>query len=305
MHTRTHTFTCIHTTEQTHTHIPQGCPLSGSVYAATSTALVHLLSTEIPAECIFMFADDLAMLLDDVERLPAVARILDIYATATNLKVDVSKTVVVPLRVHEHDSDRVIRDHKNGIGDILPEWSKVKVAMQAKYLGYQVGPSSTRDMQWKGALEEHTRRVRQTVAGGAAPSFNIRHYDTYVAALCTYVGSMYRAPLHLDHHFAVAVQRLCRFPHRAMPKGALRRMREMGLPQVRDTVLEGELAFVWNARRLSGTLLRYSGEREKSTGRWRQWPRTRLRRTTSCGRTEHELTSCKMGTGAQRSCSAR
>lgn len=181
--------------------IPQGCPLSGSVYAATSTALMHLLTTEIQAECIFMFADDLALLLDDVERLPAIAKILNIYARATNLKVKVGKTVIVPLRVHEHDFDRVIQEHKNVIRDHLPEWSTVKVAMQARHVRHQVGPSATRDMQWSGALEEHTKRVRQTVAGGAAPSFNIRHYNTYVAALCTYIGSMYRAPLHLHHHF--------------------------------------------------------------------------------------------------------
>lgn len=98
--------------------------------------------------------------------------------------------------------------------------------------------------------------MRQTVAGGAAPSFNIRHYNTYVAALCTYIASMYRAPPDLDHHFCVAGQRLCRFPYRAMPQSAWRRMCEMGLPQVRDIVLEAELMFLCSARRLHGTVTR-------------------------------------------------
>lgn len=93
-----------------------------------------------------MFADDLAILLDDVERLPAVARILNIYAKATNLKVNVGKTVIVPLRAHDRNLDEVIQDHKSAISDILPEWSNVKVALQARYLGYQVDPAASRDM---------------------------------------------------------------------------------------------------------------------------------------------------------------
>lgn len=80
------------------TGVPQGCPLSGSVFACATVTLVQMLVEVAGASDVFLFADDTAVVVvDRVSQLVAIRQAFEQYKAATALSLKDTKCVLLPL----------------------------------------------------------------------------------------------------------------------------------------------------------------------------------------------------------------
>ena len=78
--------------------IRQGCPLSPLLYAAVSDLYLRRLSRSFPDATLRAWADDLAMVLPGaMAKLSALHQFFDEFFRLSGLRLNVPKTVVVPL----------------------------------------------------------------------------------------------------------------------------------------------------------------------------------------------------------------
>lgn len=141
--------------------------------------------------------------------------------------------MVVPLRPdREWESTR--EWYKRALRTVAPQWADMLVASSTKYLGLIVGPGATPDEQWAGAWQKHDRRVSELAAGRCAPSAARDHYAVYIRPVLGYTAQVLQEPVDLAHKEDVTLQRLWRFPLRALPRGAGGLMRRLGLPVPAD-----------------------------------------------------------------------
>ena len=78
------------------TGIRQGCPLSPVLFAIVADLLLRKLQQELPNSTIRAFADDTAMVIDDMRLLPRIIAIFEEYAGFPNLGLNLNKTMVIP-----------------------------------------------------------------------------------------------------------------------------------------------------------------------------------------------------------------
>jgi hypothetical protein len=79
------------------TGIRQGCPLSPLLFAIVADLLLRKLQQKLPQSTIRAFADDTAIVIDDMRLLPRIIKIFEEYAGFSNLGLNLSKTIVIPL----------------------------------------------------------------------------------------------------------------------------------------------------------------------------------------------------------------
>lgn len=76
--------------------IQQGCPLSGSIYAAASLPIVGLLRTVLSDEAIWMYADDLAIVIPDMATLEPLFKVFEVVEQVAGLRLSVAKSTLIP-----------------------------------------------------------------------------------------------------------------------------------------------------------------------------------------------------------------
>lgn len=113
-----------------------------------------------------------------------------------------------------------------GLAGVTPEWSGFSVASSATYLGAQLGPAVDHEARWAAAAGKFSKRVLGMARTCLAPSAGLK----YVAML---------TPPHscLDRAEDLAVQRLLRMPHKALPRGFAAHLASVGLPRVRPLAI--------------------------------------------------------------------
>ena len=78
--------------------VRKGCPLSPLLYALAADALLEKICTTLPGIWARAYADDTAVVLSDFwGQAPALADIFDTFASISNLHVNYSKRVIIPL----------------------------------------------------------------------------------------------------------------------------------------------------------------------------------------------------------------
>lgn len=77
------------------TGVPQGCPMRGSSFAMATRCIIHLLATVVPQCDIFMYADDLALIVRDVSMARDLIRIFGIIERISALKLNIKKCKVL------------------------------------------------------------------------------------------------------------------------------------------------------------------------------------------------------------------
>lgn len=78
------------------TGVPQGCPLSGSMFAVAPQALVAPLSAEVDPDDLFVDADDIAMIIRSTADVGRIVSLFVIVAATTPLRRKVSSGPLVP-----------------------------------------------------------------------------------------------------------------------------------------------------------------------------------------------------------------
>ena len=134
----------------------QGCPLSGSLFVICLNPFLHLLDKFLYApegppvgdfcqkdigEIARAFADDLALVLAGLQKLPKIASLFKILQQVSGLSLKASKCVLIPLG--EVFDSNLIAKVRQFLHDNLPAWSSFRVESYGEYLGVLVGPGAT------------------------------------------------------------------------------------------------------------------------------------------------------------------
>ena len=115
--------------------VRQGCPASATIFAwCSQPVLVYLQSNLQMGRTVKGYADDAFLILHDIwNELGHVFMLLEVVARATNLQVNLRKTIIVPLWTC------VVTRVREIIGRKFPHLSEIAVAGAAKYLGFWIG----------------------------------------------------------------------------------------------------------------------------------------------------------------------
>ena len=77
--------------------IRQGCPLSPLLFAIVADILLRRLASDFPECGTRAFADDTAMVIDDLKLLPKIFDLFKEYEGFSKLGLNLKKTVIIPL----------------------------------------------------------------------------------------------------------------------------------------------------------------------------------------------------------------
>ena len=111
------------------------------------------------------FADDIGYIIFNIRvTLPLVSDCLELFGLVSNVKLKITKTVLVPLWTTDLEAAKRI------ILGVVPSWQGVDVASKAKYLGVLLGPQTAETM-WSGALKKYIARFQ--CARGSKAGFSI------------------------------------------------------------------------------------------------------------------------------------
>ena len=87
--------------------IRQGCPLSPLLFAIVADILLRKLASEFPGCGIRAFADDTAMVIDDIALLPKIMDLFKEYEGFSHLGLNLKKTVIIPLYDCELEDEKI------------------------------------------------------------------------------------------------------------------------------------------------------------------------------------------------------
>ena len=77
--------------------IIQGCPCSGSLFAIAADFLIRGLAAEV-TEDLWAFADDIAILIDSIDRIQSVESLFEWFANASGLHLNATQMLHYPTR---------------------------------------------------------------------------------------------------------------------------------------------------------------------------------------------------------------
>ena len=117
--------------------VRQGCPLSPLLFVLVVDILLRKLDQTLPGDTtIRAFADDVGMILADATRdLAPALHIYEQFACFSGLKLNLAKTVVIPLWQQEGESTP-----QDLLAQACPRCKEMSFSSHGTYLGFSVGP---------------------------------------------------------------------------------------------------------------------------------------------------------------------
>ena len=167
--------------------IRQGCPISPLLFAIAADMLLRKLKLIFPDAGVHAFADDTGVVIDDIMLLPRILDIFQVYAGFSNLHLNLSKTVVIPL--FEADLEEL----KNEMTKSHPDCFNLQWAYHCKYLGIHIGPEGEKHA-WKEALAKYRTRVNKFAGLALGANYNVKVYNSLAFSVLSFVSQFYRPP---------------------------------------------------------------------------------------------------------------
>ena len=141
-----------------------------------------------PGRFLEAYADDIALILHNCwEELGELFRIMDEIFAATNLRINLEKSVIIPLFAAK------LEKVKERIGQIWPHLAALEVAECAKYLGFWVGPIGSNESSWKKPAIKFSERCTTANSLGNGKTTAIAGANMYGYFILSYVA-MLREP---------------------------------------------------------------------------------------------------------------
>jgi len=134
------------------------------------------------------FADDIAAILTDWWRQgPLLERVFHEFEQISNLSLNISKTVCVPLWI-------------NGVGEVrtktpqlIPRWATVCADVKGTYLGFVVGPGKGTG-SWDKPLQKFKDRVGRWSRIGGGMQYAALAYNVFALSTLLYVAQLEPVP---------------------------------------------------------------------------------------------------------------
>eukprot|EP00971_Amphidinium_carterae_P301974 5999379-Amphidinium_carterae.1 len=114
--------------------VAQGNPLSAWIYNVAFDSFIRLVNSQLrPKEVAVAFADDVTLILSELDRLHDVLAWSEMLGAVMSLKLKMSKTQLVPLAGYS------IEEWKAAITDMHGDWCADSVVASARILGVIFG----------------------------------------------------------------------------------------------------------------------------------------------------------------------
>ena len=164
--------------------IRQGCPLSRCSSQQFWILFVRHLQRLLPGQAVRAYADDIAAVVHDIEAAaPLLVREFQRLAQATNLVLNVSKTICIPLR----ETSLSIATDK--LKAACEQWAEITVADTGKYLGFYIGPGKAQ-LSWTAAGQKMLSRARSWDYSRFGLYYATCAHNLYVSSLPSYIGQL-------------------------------------------------------------------------------------------------------------------
>jgi len=169
--------------------VRQGCPLSLILFAlALDPVLVYLSKLGPQNTLTRAYADDIGIVLADVQDFDKLAEPFKILAEAANLEVNIGKTYLIPL------FDATLTAVQEIISNMA--WAQVGIELEeAKYLGFQVGRRTNATNNFRSAMVKFRDRAAYWLAKREVGTFfQVLGFEMFAASVLNFVGQLYTLP---------------------------------------------------------------------------------------------------------------
>ncbi len=164
--------------------IRQGCPLSPLLLALVIDLLLRRLQKHLPNCTIRAFADDIAIVMNDVvQDMPIIRKIFHEFSQISNLDLNLPKCVMIPL--WEGDVEK----KKEFIHGNVTDCGNMEVANKGTYLGFSIGPDGHED-NWNKAIRKYLDRARDWARVGLGLTHTAAAYSIYILPTLTFLAQL-------------------------------------------------------------------------------------------------------------------
>ena len=191
---------CLTTTDKSnpiridfHSGVKQGCPLSPTLFILLMDVLHDMITSSTNAH-IRLYADDIAIGSPDlIPHLPTLKRIFKVFAAATGLHLNVSKTVCVATGGRSH-----LRLALDKVG-----WKNIHIVGSARYLGIPIGHAATLNEVFTPCHDKLVQRVTNYTHSGAKNNFSIpkrvQVWNTWLLPIYSFTTKFFLLPSDFLH----------------------------------------------------------------------------------------------------------
>lgn len=169
--------------------VRQGCPLSPLLYAVCADLLIERIRSKLPSAVIRAYADDTAVLVQNLwNDAPILEKIFQEFAQISNLNLNLSKTIIVPLFPTPS-----LEEAKSKLLQTTPAWAAVQLSYKAKYLGFLLGPGAE-DTSWQEATTKYEHRAQTWANQHLGFHFTATAYNVFALSVLTYLAQLLSPP---------------------------------------------------------------------------------------------------------------
>ncbi len=193
--------------------VMQGCPLSGTLFALALNPFLVWLGTalEVPQlGTVRACADDIGVVLNDIQTVPTLAGITDTMGKAARLHLKTCKCKIIPL--WRAFSPQVVETVQTYLFQHVASWCSFQVVASATYLGFVLGPGAGFE-SWLAPLQKWRRRVLQINSSQAGPTLNLRAYSIRALSTLGYIAQLLPLPGEIKRGEILASHRVLHSPN--------------------------------------------------------------------------------------------
>jgi hypothetical protein len=212
--------------------IMQGCPLSGSLYAASldpgarAFRKVDARTGGLTRMC----ADDIGSSIPDLSALVLYQKVFGVLSRLAGQTLKPSKMFLIPVCFVNWDNTHKL--FSDWIHSHVPAWDSIKIVSSAVYLGVAMGPTAGSKM-FTSTLDKWMCRSRLIGLAGTPASTTIRAYNIHAISCLGYLCQFAFLPQHALAVEPAIVSSLLKVPFKALGTLGPHVLDHLGLPSVK------------------------------------------------------------------------